>query len=42
MFDPRAPTLAAIEGERKTICNAKELNDMREDTKKNEEIIIQS
>ena len=39
MYDPRAPTLAAVEEERKTLCNEKELNDMREDTKKKEEDI---
>ena len=34
MFDPRAPTLAAVEEERKTSCNQEELNDMREHAKK--------
>ena len=36
MYDPRAPTLAAGEEERKTLCKAKEFYDMREDTKKKE------
>ena len=31
MYDPRAPTLAAAEEERKTLCNEEELHDMRED-----------
>ena len=34
MYDPRAPTLAAVEEERKTLCNEEELHDMREDNKK--------
>ena len=34
MFDPRAPTLGAVEEERKIFCNEEELNDMREDAKK--------
>ena len=29
MYDPRAPTLAAVEVERKTLCNEEELHDMR-------------
>ena len=33
MYDPCAPTLAAVE-ERKTLCNEEELHDMREDNKK--------
>ena len=37
MYDPRAPTLAAVEEERKTLCNEEELHDMREDDKKKEE-----
>ena len=37
MYDPRAPTLAAVEEERKTLCNEEELNDMRRDAKKEEE-----
>ena len=37
MCDPRKPTLVAVEEERKIFCNEKELNDMREDDKKNEE-----
>ena len=39
MYDPRAPTLAAVEEERKTLCNEEELRDMREDNKKKEEHI---
>ena len=31
MYDPRAPTLAAVEEERRTLCNEEELPDMRED-----------
>ena len=38
MYDPRAPTLAAVEG-RKTLCNEEELHDMRDDIKKKEELI---
>ena len=34
MYDPRATTLAAVEEERKTLCNEEELNDMRRDAKK--------
>ena len=34
MYDPRAPTLAAAEKERKTLFNDGELHDMREDNKK--------
>ena len=39
IYDPRAPTLAAVEEERKTLCNAEELHDMREDNEKEEEHI---
>ena len=39
MYDRRAPTLAAVEEERKTLGNLKELHDMREDNKKKEEHI---
>ena len=39
MYNPRAPPLAAVEEEKKTLCIEEELNDMREDTKKNEEHI---
>ena len=39
MFDPRAPTFATVEEERKTFCNEEELNDMRDDIKKKEEHI---
>ena len=35
MYDPRAPTLAAVEES----CNEEELHDMREDNKKKEEHI---
>ena len=38
-YDPRAPTLAMVEEERKTLCNEEELHDMREDNKKKEEHI---
>ena len=37
MYDPSAPTLAAVEEERKTLCNEEALIDMREDAKKKEE-----
>ena len=37
MYDPRAPTLAAVEEERKTLYSQEELTDMRNDTKKKEE-----
>ena len=36
IYDPRAPTLAAVEEERKTFCNEEELHAMREDAKKKE------
>ena len=39
MYDPRAPTLAAVEEERKTLYSEEELTDMRNDTKKKEEHI---
>ena len=39
MYDPRAPTLAAVEEERKTLCNEEELHDIRNDTNKKEEHI---
>ena len=39
MYDPRAPPLAAVEEERKTLCNEEELSDLREDTKKKKEHI---
>ena len=38
-YDPRAPTLAAVEEERKTLCNVDELHDMREDNEEKEEHI---
>ena len=34
IYDPCAPRLAAVEDERKILCNKEELNDMREDIKK--------
>ena len=34
MYDLQAPTLTAVEEERKTFCNEEELNDMREDARK--------
>ena len=37
MYDPRAPTLSAVEEERKTLCNEEQLNDIREDAKEKEE-----
>ena len=37
MYDPRAPPLAAVEEERKTLCKKEELNGMRNDAKKKEE-----
>ena len=33
MYDPRAPTLAAVEEERKTLCTDEDFHDMRDDTK---------
>ena len=39
MYDPRAPTLAAVQEERKTLCNEEKLNDMRNDSKKKEKHI---
>ena len=39
MYDPRAPTLTAVEDQRKSLCNEEELHDMREDNKKKEEQI---
>ena len=39
MFDPREPPLAAIDEERKTLCNEKVLNDMIDDAKKKEELL---
>ena len=39
MYDPRAPTLAAVEEERKTLCNEEELYDMRDTPKEKEEHI---
>ena len=39
MYDPRAPTLAAVEEERKSFYNEEELQDMRNDNKKKDEHI---
>ena len=39
MYDPRAPTLAAVEERRKALCNEEELIVIRQDTKKKEERI---
>ena len=39
VYDPRALALAAVEEERKTLCNEEELHDMRDDIKKKEEHI---
>ena len=39
MYDPRAPPLAAVDEERKTLCNEEELRDMRDTPKKKEEHI---
>ena len=36
MCDPRAPTLAAVEEERRSLCKEEVLHDMREDTQKRE------
>ena len=40
MFDPRAPTLAAVEEERKTLCNEEKLQHMRGDNKKRKNMSI--
>ena len=39
MYDPRAPIFAAVEEERKTLCNEQELHDMREDNRRKVEHI---
>ena len=39
MYDPRAPPLAAVDEERKTLCHEEELHDMRNTPKKKEEHI---
>ena len=39
MYDPRSPTLATVEEEKKTLCNEEELNELRDDTKKKQEHI---
>ena len=38
MYDPGAPTLAAVEEERKTLCSEEELQDMKDRTKKTPEL----
>ena len=40
MYDPLAPTLAAVGEERKTPCKEEEIHDMRDDTKKKKSIFI--
>ena len=42
MYDPRAPTLAAVEEDKKTLCNEEELYDMKKDTKRRRNIFTQS
>ena len=42
MYDPCAPTLAAVEEKRKILCNEEELRDMRKDTKQKRSIFIKS
>ena len=39
MYDPPAPTFAAVEEERKTFYNEEELQDMRDDNKKKDKHI---
>ena len=39
MYDPRAPTLAMVDEERRTLCQEDELHNMKDDTKKKEEHI---
>ena len=39
MYDPRAPTIAAVEEERKTLCKEEELYDMRDTPKQKGEHI---
>ena len=39
VYYPHAPTLAAVEEKRKTLCNEEELHDLRDDPKKKEEHI---
>ena len=38
MYDPRAPTLAVVDEDRKTLFNEEKLHDMREDDKKRKNI----
>ena len=42
VYDPRAPTVAAVEEEMKILCDKEELSDMREDTKKRKSTFIRS
>ena len=37
MYDPRVPTLAVVEEERKFLCNEEDLHDMGDDTSRKEE-----
>ena len=39
MYDPCAPTLAAVEEERRILCNEEEVHNMRDDTKQKDEHI---
>ena len=39
MYDPRAPPLAMVDEERRTLCQEDELHNMKEDTTKKEEHI---
>ena len=39
MYDPRAPTLAAVDEERQTLCQEAELYNMKDDAKKKKEHI---
>ena len=40
MYGIRAPTFAAVDEERKTLCKEEELHDLREDNKKRKKISI--
>ena len=42
MYDPRSPTLAAVEEERKTLCDEEELHDMGDDSKKKRRAYLSS
>ena len=39
MYNPRAPTLAAVHEKGKTVCNEEELHDTREDPREKEELV---